>query len=449
MKTLNREQLYASKPDTGINLVLAGAGTGKTSTMIAKIKNVISSSIVKPEEILILTFSKKAALEIRERLSDELGSSIEPGYAGTFHSFALRLLRDSCGLYLKTRGIPSFPAVIEKDAKEKIFRELIISDPSRFLGLPASTVMHLAENIDYLDPLITGKLKSSGLYDEISNVRLLFRHYKKENGLIEFEDMVDHSADLLEADCNFRKHTTEKYRYIFVDEFQDTSENNFRLLSLLISGSTKNLFMVGDDYQSIYRFRHSRVEYIVNAKKFFPEVKVHKLTMNYRSRREIVAVSNRFIKLNRFRTSKTIRSARGKGGKIFFHETDDMHKESILLNSILLGLPHQSTVAVLYRNNYQGEFLRSRIDFDLDTNNVKFMTMHGSKGLEFDIVIIAGISDRIIPDRTSDIEEERRLFYVSLTRAKDELHLIWYRENSERTPRFISETGLKVPLHNE
>lgn len=443
MKTLNREQIRASQPDTGINLVLAGAGTGKTSTMITKIKNVISSSIVKPGEILILTFSRKAADEIIHRLSDELGSLIEPGYAGTFHSFALKLLRDSGELYLKTRRMESFPTVIDKESKEKIIRELIMQNPGKFLGLPAGVVMKLAENIDNLDHRTAEKLKLSGLYSLIAGIRSEFENYKNTNSLIEFEDMINHTAELLEYNMDFRNRTAEKYRYIFVDEYQDTSENNFRLLSLIISGSIENLFMVGDDYQSIYKFRHSRVEYIVNAKKFFPGIKIHKLTVNYRSRKEIVSISNKFIKLNRFRTSKTIRSYKGKGGKVVYLRAEDADDEILHINRLIDRMPEHCSIAILYRNNYQGEFIRSRTDKEYSSMNIEFLTMHGSKGLEFDIVIIAGISDRIIPDRTTDLEEERRLFYVALTRAREELHLIWYRDQPGKIPRFIKETGFR------
>jgi len=292
MRKLNSEQLAASKPDRGINLVIAGAGTGKTSTMITKIKNVIEHSIVKPDQILILTFSKKAAGEIKERLSEGLSCDSEPGFAGTFHSFALKLLKENSSEYLKHRSIDSFPSVIGKEEKENIMKELIMEKPERFLGIPANAVIKLTENINHLSGAILKKLKSGPLFDEITNLRNIFENYKKEKLLIEFEDMINHAADMLEANMDLRMKITDKYSYIFVDEFQDTSENNFRLLSLLLPGSNKNLFMVGDDFQSIYKFRHSRIEYIINAKKFFPEISVHKLRINYRSNKEIINVSN-------------------------------------------------------------------------------------------------------------------------------------------------------------
>jgi DNA helicase-2/ATP-dependent DNA helicase PcrA len=443
MSRLNPQQIAASKPDSGVNLVIAGAGTGKTSTMITKIHNILEHSIVRADQILILTFSRKAAGEIKERLSEKLKTECEPGFAGTFHSFSLKLLKDQRDEYLKHRKIDSFPAVIGKDEKENIMKELIMEKPEKFLGLPANAVIKLAENINHLDNKILLKLKSGPLFGEITDIISKFEKYKNEKLLIEFEDMINHTTELLESYPEVQNKITSKYKYIFVDEFQDTSENNFRLLSLLLPGDNRNLFMVGDDFQSIYKFRHSRVEYIINAKKYFPEITIHKLTVNYRSHKEIITISNRFINLNKFRTSKKITSHHGKGGKVKFYNIEDMENEAQVLIKIISKVPGNYTIAVLYRNNYQGSFLKSRIESENSGRETAFMTMHGSKGLEFDTVIIAGISDKIIPDRTSDIEEERRLFYVALTRAKKELHLLYYKNGPDELPRFIKEIGYK------
>ncbi len=443
MRVLNHEQIAASKADCGISLVIAGAGTGKTSTMITKIKNIIEQSIVKPEEILILTFSKMAAEEIRTRLSSELNFDFKPGFAGTFHSFSLQLLKENQKSYLNYRGIDSFPSVIDPEEKADIMKELIMNRREKFLGLPAATVIKLSENINNLDEQIIRKLKSAALFNEIMNIKNLYDSYKREKMMIEFEDMINHASELIEAYSNIKYEITEKFKFIFIDEFQDTSENNFRLLTLLLSDDKKNLFMVGDDFQSIYKFRHSRVEYIINAKKFFPQISIYKLTINYRSKKEIITLSNKFIKLNKFRTSKKISSNKGKGGKVKFYNITDMHNESEILNKIISLSDINFSIAVLYRNNYQGEFLKNNFEVNNSGRRIEFMTMHGSKGLEFDIVIIAGISDKIIPDRATDLEEERRLFYVALTRAKSEIHLLYYKTGTEVLPRFIRELGFK------
>jgi len=440
MRKLNKEQIEASKAEYGITLVIAGAGTGKTSTMITKINNVISNNLARAEEILILTFSRKAAEEIRERLISELGDEAEPGFAGTFHSFALKLLMENKEYYFKHMGINRFPAVMEDEKKDIIIRDIIMEKPEKFLGLPASTVMKFTENINYLDKYTINKLKSATLFDEIMNLKETYKTYKKNNSIIEFEDMIEHSTELLETYIDLREKITEKYKYLFVDEFQDTSENNFQLLSLLLPENNKNLFMVGDDYQSIYKFRHSKIEYIINIKNYFPDAKIHKLTMNYRSRKEIVTLANKFIRLNKFRTSKKIVSHKGSGGKIKYYRAINVNHEADIIAKIISSIDNNMSIAVIYRNNYQGEFLKSKINNEQD-KKLEFMTMHGSKGLEFDIVIIAGISDYIIPNRSTDIEEERRLFYVALTRAKEELHLLFHENIPDKLPQFIREIG--------
>ncbi len=443
MREFNYDQIAASDPSGGVSLVLAGAGTGKTSTMILKIRNILEHSIARPEEILVLTFSRKAAGEIRERLNHVPDADITPGFAGTFHSFSLKLLSDFKEFYLENCGLSAFPSIIGEDEKYRIMKKLVMENPGRFLGLPADIVIKLSGNFSCLNRKVISKLKSGPLYDEISRIILQYDEYKKINRFIEFDDMVNHAADMLESYPLLKKSINEKYRFIFVDEFQDTSENNLRLLLLLLPEQNRNLFMVGDDFQSIYKFRNSRIEYIINAEKFFPGLSIHKLTTNYRSKKEIIAVSNRFIKLNKFRTSKKIRSHEGKGGIVKYHPAADKYSETEILNRIIDSTKGCFSIAVLYRNNYQGDFLKQKVINACNKKVVEFMTMHSSKGLEFDVVIITGISDKIIPDRTTDIEEERRLFYVALTRAKNELHLLYQPEEKNKLPRFIRETGYR------
>ncbi len=196
--------------------------------------------------------------------------------------------------------------------------------------------------------------------------------------------------------------------------------------------------MVGDDYQSIYRFRGAKVEYLVNVKKFFPDAYIHRLTINYRSHSEIVAVSNRFIRHNTFRSKKNIISANGKGGSVRFHRAKNFQDETAIISAIMNN-SKTFAYAVLYRNNYQGDGLRRHITTDV--KDVSFLTMHASKGLEFDAVIISGVKESIIPDRDTDIEDERRLFYVALTRARKELHIIYETDDKGDIPRFAAECG--------
>jgi len=442
MGNLNKQQLEASKPDTGVSLVIAGAGTGKTTTMIEKIKNVLLHSDLDPENLLILTFSRKAAEEIKTRLGRNSGTHIPPVFSGTFHSFALYLLREYSSIYIKYFRFPSFPEMITDEDKKEIIRNIILSRKELYLGIPCDTVFNLAENLHRLKPDLLKKLEHSGLYDLIKDIPEKYKDYKSSKAIIDFDDMIAHATLLLKEVPEIRDSVRSRYRQIFVDEFQDTSDDNFEFLSLLLCSEKPNLFMVGDDYQSIYGFRNAKVEYIINIKKYFPEAEIQKLTLNYRSGKKIIKLSNSFIRQNRFRTSKKIIPCRNIRGVVKFHPVAKGGSETGAINKIISGLPEKSDIAVIYRNNYQGEILRKEL-INPASGKIEFLTMHGSKGLEFDIVIIPGISDRIIPDRTSDIEEERRLFYVAMTRARNELHLIFHKNRSSRLPRFIRELGYR------
>lgn len=439
---MNKNQAAASRGAGGVTLLIAGAGTGKTTTMIEKIINCIESGVATPEKILVMTFSRKAAEEIRERLKNKKNSLHGIGFAGTFHSFSFNLLKNYSSDYLSIKNATAFPALIIDEKKDEAMRSIVTRNPGRFLGMPCDAVLNIAENLDRLTPYMLKKLSRSPLYSELQSINEEYREYKLENNLIDYEDMVNDASLLLENHADIRNDIQNRFDYIFIDEFQDTSENNMRLLQSIVPERNRNLFMVGDDYQSIYRFRRAKVEYLINIRKHFPETEIHKLTMNYRSRKEIVALSNRFIRLNRFRTDKVIRSFRGRGGRIFFHRAENAINETEIIKEIISAMSDTIKTAILYRNNYQGETIMKKI-FTGTGSNVEMMTMHGSKGLEFDAVIIAGISDRIIPDRGSDIEEERRLFYVAMTRARDELHLIYHKSRRGKLPRFIWELGFR------
>ena len=442
MGNLNKQQLEASLPDKGVSLVIAGAGTGKTTTMIEKIKNVLIHSDLAPENLLILTFSRKAAEEIKTRLGRNSGTDITPVFSGTFHSFALQLLREYPSIYIKHFRFPAFPGIITDEDKKEIIRNIILSRKELYLGIPCDTVFNLAENLHRLKPELLKKLEHSGLFNLIQEIPEKYKDYKTLKALIDFDDMIAHASLLLKEVPEIRDSVRSRYRHIFVDEFQDTSDDNFELLSLLLCSEKPNLFMVGDDYQSIYGFRNAKVEYIINIKKYFPEAKILELTFNYRSGKKIIKLSNSFIRQNRFRTSKKIIPCKDQRGIVKFHSVAKGGSETGAINKIISEVSETRNIAVIYRNNYQEMILRRELAATT-SRKLQFLTMHGSKGLEFDIVIITGISDRIIPDRTSDIEEERRLFYVAMTRAENELHLIFHKNSSGKLPRFIKELGYR------
>ncbi len=449
MISLNKEQYLASRPDRGVSLVIAGAGTGKTRILVEKVKNIISEGITDPKSILILTFSAKAAQEIKERVEYGVGKGAESITSGTFHSFCLGFLRDNSSVFLDRYGFERFPEVIDKEEKDKLRRDLLRGLIDRFLGLPVNVVSGLLESTGRLEKRIFRKLERIGIIKEADEFNKQFNVYKISNNLIDFGDMMNYTIDLLANDNSIREQTIAKYRYILVDEFQDTSEDNFRLLKLILPDSKRSLFMVGDDWQSIYAFRGSSIDYIVKVKKYFNEAAIYKLIHNYRSRKEIVKLSNNFIRKNRYRTGKKLKAVKGKGGTVKNYCTASLEEEAEMIAGIIKKQSentkyNSNDIAVLYRNNWQGSYISRKLDPIIKEYPVKLMTMHASKGLEFDTVIIAGISDDVIPDASCDIEEERRLFYVALTRARDNLYILHRKSADGNLSAFAEELGFPV-----
>lgn len=446
MTSLSREQLDASQSAGGVTLVIAGAGTGKTKTLIRKITTIIERGI-SSENILVLTFSRKAAEEIRARVRDEIGDPAFGLVAGTFHSFCLSFLKEHSETFRTRFGYLRFPAVMEEDERKSMIREVIRKRIGDFLGIPLDVVERFVS-----DPLkckghIKARMDQYGLSEKIRDVREAFQREKLSRSVFDFQDLMDHTLDMLEHDEEIRLNVRDRFRYVLVDEFQDTSPDNFRLLELITNKNSPNLFVVGDDWQSIYGFRYSSIEYIVKIKRFFPEAEIHRLTVNYRSRHEIVTLSNRFIRNNRYRTSKRLRSYKGRGGIVRKHIVQDGEQENEAIAAILTELNNNAgSIAILYRNNWQGRiiarFLGTRVSGFL-ADNLQMMTIHASKGLEFDTVIVAGISDSILPDPSSDIEEERRLMYVALTRAREELHLICHTTGIGKLSKFAGELNAR------
>lgn len=443
---LNRQQSLAALPTGGVECIIAGAGTGKTRTLIAKVKNIISSGIVSPEQILVLTFSRRAADEIKERIRHDLGGAADAITAGTFHSFCLSFLKSSGDSYKRTFGYERFPSVIEEEERLRIYRELVVERIDRFLGIPAPVICGIIHSSNHLDTYFSDKLERFGILSEFDEIRNQYNNHKKSDNLIDFEDMIEHTISILKSDESIRNDTHNLYRYILVDEFQDTSDNNFELLKSLLPDKGGNLFVVGDDWQSIYGFRKARIEYIVRIRNYFPEAKIITLSENYRSYREIIKLSNGFISKNRFRSSKKLVSTRGKGGVIIGVPVSGFEDEAAAINELIKN-EKTNEITVLYRNNWQGDLIRN---FCLDTiqalpgKDVKFMTMHASKGLEFPTVIIAGICDAIIPDASTDVEEERRLLYVAITRAKDTLYIVHHVSKGAKPSLFAEELGLSI-----
>lgn len=437
MEGFNKQQSRAAEGVGGVELVIAGAGSGKTRTLIGKIISIVRTPGFDPGNLLLLTFSRKAAEEIRERAEKEAGFSGSEMFAGTFHSFAYKIIRDYSSELVSLSDFTGKPSIIEQKERENFIFSEIKRDLHRFKGLPGQAVYDIINKKEGINGRLLTRLNSFDLHEEIEKIRQSFKKYKADNNLIEFDDMMHYAALIIRSNSHIRSELQNRFRYILVDEFQDTSDDNFELISLLLSENKPNFFAVGDDWQSIYGFRNSNINYILNFRKYFPSAVVHRLTVNYRSRKEIVNVANRFILKNKNRTRKKLVSFTGAGGAVNNRFCSNAFDEISEITRIAMS-ENSEMIAVLYRNNSQGRFIKKHMKESV-LEKLELMTIHASKGLEFDVVILAGISDYVIPDKMSDIEEERRLMYVALTRARERLYILSHSDERDNPPRFFKE----------
>ncbi len=243
MTELNKEQYRASRADTGVSLVLAGAGTGKTKTLVEKVVNVMGELGIDPSGVLLLTFSRKAAEELRERVALRCGRGREIT-AGTFHSFCFDLLRRNSEAFMEAGGFSRFPSVVDDEGGKAILMELIRRDMDRFMGVPAGVIHDLMMRRGRLDGWKKRKIEGSGLGVQLANLGEEYRETKRRRGLIDYDDMMMRAIELLERNGAVRAGVLARYRYIFVDEFQDVSDENIRLLKLLLPDRERNLFAV-------------------------------------------------------------------------------------------------------------------------------------------------------------------------------------------------------------
>lgn len=436
----NREQQKIIHANDGPHLVLAGAGTGKTFTIVERVTYLIRKERYLPEEILLLTFSKKAAEELGKRVTARCPSGSNSITASTFHSFALSLVQK----YGRQNETTSSFSVMDEVRSRDVLCMLAGSMRSSFIGIPVPVILWLYSQYNMNRDSIIKRMIEKNILGTIDDLNKRYKHYKQEQGLIDFNDMMGEAIRLLTEDRAVCREVQRRYKYIVVDEFQDTSDLNFSLLSLLVCTKKPGLMVVGDDWQSIYGFRNARIEYIINMKKYFPDVKVLRLTQNYRSRKEILTFAHRIIKKNRFRSRKKVISVKGKGGSVEGLRVSSFEEELNVLACIIEGLRNRGIqTAVLYRNNWQGEKIRSVIKErpGEGEDSIHCMTIHSSKGLEFNTVILTGLRDGTFPNPATDIEEERRLFYVACTRAEERLIVLYHITGDDEPGLFAREAG--------
>ena len=359
LEGLNKEQKEAVLHTDGPCLVLAGAGSGKTKVLTTRIANMINEGIYSGN-ILAITFTNKAAKEMRDRISN----MVENNYAfvGTFHSFGLRVIRENT----EKLGLTSNFTIIDSDdvssVIKKIMKELDISTKEY-------SVSYIRNKISF----IKNEMLSDSEVDKYLNsppekvaIRVYHEYEKvlKRNNAVDFDDLLKRPVELFMQNDDILDKYQEKYRYILIDEYQDTNEVQYKLVKLLAS-KYRNLFVVGDVNQSIYGFRWSNYKNILNFEKDYPDSKSITLNQNYRSTNNILNAANSVIKNNVERKEVNLYSTFGDGVKIkYFRGNDEKDEVKLVIDEMkkLLNEGYDyNDFAIIYRTNAQSRNVEDAI----------------------------------------------------------------------------------------
>ena len=343
--SLNESQQEAAKHIDGSLLILAGAGSGKTKTVTSRLAYLISIGI-DPTSILTLTFTNKAAREMRERAFSMIsGDMATMPLLCTFHKFGLLFLKFN----MDKLGRKNNFVIIDTDDKRRILRSL---NKELTTSLIASEISKYKNTM--LTPIMAKAAAQLKLYQQIADVYEKYENYLLENNLVDFDDLLLLPYRILVENEELAKQTSEKYQYIMVDEYQDTNELQYKLLRQLCL-THNNLCVVGDDDQSIYGWRGATIKNILNFPQNFKDTKVIKLEKNYRSTHTILEHANQLIDHNRDRLGKKLVGTRTKGNSVKVYESHDENEETRKIAEDIHKLIESGTspkdIAILFRVN--------------------------------------------------------------------------------------------------
>ena len=368
---LNDRQREAASKIEGALLILAGAGSGKTRTITYRIAHMIQEIGISPYSILAVTFTNKAAKEMKERVEDLIGEDAKKTMISTFHSFGLRLLR----IYGDRLGYGANFTIYDTDDQKRvvkgILKELVVKDKNLTEGIIVSKISKLKEE----ETPIEEYEKSEGNYNQNAKIIAeVYRRYNivlKSNNGMDFSDILVNTKKILEIPDVLNK-IQEKFRYIMVDEYQDTNNIQYNIINK-IAKKYGNICVVGDENQSIYGFRGANIQNILDFEKDYPDAAVVKLEENYRSTSVILDAANAVIKNNTSARDKKLWTKKTNGEKIKVLSCVDGREEvSLIINEILKGKVQEGKkyrdFTILYRMNAQSRlfeegFLRNNIPY--------------------------------------------------------------------------------------
>ena len=459
---LDREQRKSIYDPARFNLIVAGAGSGKTTTILGKILYLLQSGFASPPEILVLSFTHDSATELRDRFLREyyqafaeqilLGKSPPPNITiETFHSLALKLLRSLW---------PDFSVTTNEIDDEQSVSEIAdnVASGSNDEATPESIIREFLD-LHELEPETVAQIASKFSSEEYRKLFLtVSEQYQKELSELLEKHQTTFSGLIKLAIRYLRSGQIKtRYRYIIVDEYQDLSLLRQEFLRLLIESSQASLFAVGDDWQAIYSFSGSRVDFTLNFRKFWGDFSLHRISKTYRFGSTLASLSSSFIMQDHTQIRKQIQSQKEDVLEPVVEISGDSERLDLeVLTYYFESLPENSSILLLgrfqidqFRLVHCSKFKLTPDGIEFQTRpdlKIRFLTVHQSKGLESDYVIILNnreaklgfpahvkdpplkaelvkIAEELRLDQAS-VNEERRLFYVALTRAKKQVILL-------------------------
>lgn len=361
---LNEQQKEGVFTTEGAVLILAGAGSGKTGVLTHRIAHLIDDLGVNSYNILAITFTNKAAKEMKERVDRLVGMGADSAWIMTFHAACVRILRR----YICRIGYDNNFTIYDTDDQKSVIKDILKRknlDPKQYKDRTIlSVISNAKDNLISPDDMYQS---SGGNYNTMKTAEI-YREYQeqlKKNNAVDFDDIIGLTVKLFNEDKEVLRYYQERFRYMMVDEYQDTNRAQFNLIRLL-AGGHGNLCVVGDDDQSIYKFRGADINNILDFEKYFNDAKIIKLEQNYRSTQKILDVANEVIKNNAGRKDKRLWTSVKDGTKVIFNVYENGYEEA---RGIAEDIAHRhlhdrkdySDFAILYRTNAQSRSLEEKL----------------------------------------------------------------------------------------
>lgn len=424
LEGLNDKQREAVLYTDGPLLILAGAGSGKTRVVTHKIAYLIENMDIYPSNILAISFTNKAATEMKERVSSLISADVESMWMGTFHSICVRILRRDIDKIGYNRSF----TIYDRDDQVTLIKECLKEKNIDKEMYKENAVLAQISNLKDLmmDPNVFIKNNYNDFYKRtIGELYLMYQEKLKQYNALDFDDLIIKTVELLEANEEILSYYQHKFKYVFVDEYQDTNKVQYRLVKLL-SGGYENICVVGDSDQSIYGWRGADINNILDFEKDYKGAKTILLEQNYRSTQNILDLANQVIKNNPSRWDKNLWTSNKKGDTVIYEEAVDSEEEALFVSRKIDKLVSEgyklSDFAVLYRTNAQSRsfedvFMKKAIPYKI-VGGLKFYDRKEIKDIVAYLKVIENPVDNISLKRIINVPK-RGIGAATIAKVED------------------------------